>query len=452
MILMHKLDLIVIGSGVSGHSTASAARKKGWTVAVIDNKPFGGTCPQWGCDPKKVLIETVKIQDAFERMKGFGLTGDAQLDWSKLREHKETFTKPIPESTVEEFENDGIEVYQGHAKFIDDHTIEVNGERLQAAYILIASGASPTKLPVDGFENLVSSDAFFELDELPQELVLIGGGYISFEFAHIAARFNRKVTIIHRRERPLEGFDEDVVNHLVNYSKKLGIDIRTNTELEAVEKQGNAFIVSIRSENNIEQLAADIVIHGAGRAPNVQDMGLDQTSISYSKKGIKVDKNQQSISAPHIYAAGDCADDGKLPLTPLASEAGSRVIQHMLEEKQQDDFNHVQPSVVYTIPGIASVGVTADEAAKLQDKYTVIKQDLSSFFTNKTTRLEEGYSKIILDKEKQTIVGAHLYAAHAEHFINVFTLAIEMEAPVKMLQSLLWAYPTAESDIPSMLQ
>ncbi|MEC0282986.1 dihydrolipoyl dehydrogenase family protein [Terribacillus saccharophilus] len=449
---MHKLDLIVIGSGVSGHSTASAARNKGWTVAVIDDKPFGGTCPQWGCDPKKVLIETVKIQDAFDRMKGYGLTGDAQLDWSKLREHKETFTKPIPESTVEEFKNDGIEVYQGHAQFIDDHTIEVNGEKLQASYFLIASGASPTKLPVDGSENLVSSDAFFELDELPQEMVLIGGGYISFEFAHIAARLNRKVTIIHRGERPLEGFDEDVVNHLVDYSKKLGIDIRTKTELEAVEKQGNAFTVSIRSENNTEQLSADIVIHGAGRAPNVHNMELDRTSISYSKKGIKVDKNQQSISAPHIYAAGDCADDGKLPLTPLATEAGSRVIQHMLEEKQQDDFNHVQPSVVYTIPGIASVGVSADDAANSQDKYTVIKQDLSSFFTNKTTRLEEGYSKIILDKEKQIIVGAHLYAAHAEHLINVFTLAIEMEAPVKMLQSLLWAYPTAESDIPSMLQ
>ncbi len=298
--------------------------------------------------PKKVLIETVKIQDAFDRMKGYGLTGDAQLDWSKLREHKETFTKPIPESTVEEFKNDGIEVYQGHAQFIDDHTIEVNGEKLQASYFLIASGASPTKLPVDGFENLVSSDAFFELDELPQEMVLIGGGYISFEFAHIAARLNRKVTIIHRGERPLEGFDEDVVNHLVDYSKKLGIDIRTKTELEAVEKQGNAFTVSIRSENNTEQLSADIVIHGAGRAPNVHNMGLDRTSISYSKKGIKVDKNQQSISAPHIYAAGDCADDGKLPLTPLATEAGSRVIQHMLEEKQQDEFNHVQPSVVYT--------------------------------------------------------------------------------------------------------
>ncbi|WP_176465725.1 NAD(P)/FAD-dependent oxidoreductase [Virgibacillus sp. 7505] len=449
---MHKLDLIVIGSGVSGHSTASAARRKGWTVAVIDDKPFGGTCPQWGCDPKKVLIETVRIQDAFDRMKNYGLTGNAQLDWSKLREHKETFTEPIPKMTVEEFKNDGIEVYQGHAQFIDDHTVQVNGEKLQASYILIASGASPAKLPVDGFEHLVSSDAFFELHELPQELVLIGGGYISFEFAHIAARFNRKVTLIQRGERPLKGFDEDVVNHLVAYSKKLGIDIRTNTELESVEKQGNKFIVSVRSGNQTEKISADIVIHGAGRTPNVLEMGLEQTSISYSKKGIKVDKNQQSISAPHIYAAGDCADDGKLPLTPLASEAGSRVIHHMLEGKQQDEFNHVQPSIVYTIPGIASVGMSADEAAKAQDKYTVIEQDLSSFFTNKITRLEEGFSKIILDKEKQVIVGAHIYAAHAQHLINVFTLAIEMEAPVQMLQSLLWAYPTAESDIPSMLQ
>ncbi|MFP7494252.1 NAD(P)/FAD-dependent oxidoreductase [Terribacillus saccharophilus] len=450
--MMRKLDLIVIGSGVSGHSTASAARERGWTVAVIDDKPFGGTCPQWGCDPKKVLVEAVKIQDSFERMKGYGLTGNAQLEWSELRRHKDTFTEPIPSATVEEFEKDGIEVFKGHARFIDDHTVEVNGEKLQASYFLIASGASPAKLPVDGFKHLASSDSFFELDELPHELVLIGGGYISFEFAHIAARFNRKVTIIHRGERPLEGFDESIASRLAEYSKKLGIDIRTNTELKAVAKQGSKFIATIGSDNHTEQLSADIVIHGAGRAPNVQDLGLDRTSIAYSKNGVKVDKNQQSISAPHIYAAGDCADDGKLPLTPLAGEAGKRVIKHMLDGKQQEEFSHIQPSAVYTLPGIASAGMTATEAEKYPDDYEVIEHDLSSFFTNKTTRLEEGFSKIILDKKKQTIVGAHVYAAQAEHLINVFLLAIEMNIHVQALKTLLWAYPTAESDIPSMLQ
>jgi glutathione reductase (NADPH) len=449
---MQKLDLIVIGSGVSGHSTASAAKEKGWSVAVIDDRPFGGTCPQWGCDPKKVLVETVKIQDAFNRMEGYGLTGSSQLNWKQLRDHKETFTKPIPGATIDEFEQAGIQVHHGHAQFIDDHTLEVNGEKLQAAYILIAAGASPTKLPVDGFEHLTASHAFFELEELPKEIILVGGGYISFEFAHIAARFGSNVTIIHRGKRPLEGFDSDVVSHLVDYSRKLGIDIRTNTELESVEKQGNPYNVRVKNGDSSEQLTADIVIHGAGRTPNVQNLNLDQTSIAYSKNGIKVDKNQQSISSPHIYAAGDCADDGKLPLTPLAGEAGSRVIQHMLKEKQQDDFNHVQPSVCYTLPGIASVGIHAEEAAKNAEDYTILEQDLSSFFTNKTTRLQEGYSKIILDKHKQTIVGAHLYSPYAEHLINLFTLAIELNADIHVLKSLLWAYPTAESDMPSMLK
>jgi glutathione reductase (NADPH) len=449
---MQKLDLIVIGSGVSGHSTASAARKKGWSVAIIDDKPFGGTCPQWGCDPKKVLVETVKIQDAFNRMEGYGLTGNSQLNWKQLRDHKDTFTKPIPEATIEEFEQAGIHVYHGHAKFVDDYTLEINGEKLHAAYILLAAGASPAKLPVDGFEHLTASDAFFELDELPEEIILVGGGYISFEFAHIAARFGSKVTIVHRGNRPLEGFDADAVSHLVDYSRRMGIDVRTNTELESVEKQGNTYNVHVNTGNNAEQLTADIVIHGAGRTPNVQNLGLDQTSIAYSKNGIKVDKNQQSISAPHIYAAGDCADDGKLPLTPLAGEAGSRVIKHMLEEKQQDAFQHVQPSVCYTMPGIASVGIHSEDAAKNPEDYTILDQDLSSFFTNKTTRLQEGYSKIILDKQKQTIVGAHLFSPYAEHLINLFTLAIELHADIQVLKSLLWAYPTAESDIPSMLK
>ena len=237
---MQKFDLIVIGTGTAASTTASECRSAGWSVAIIDSLPFGGTCALRGCDPKKVLVEAAKIIDSNQRHESKGIIGSqgVRIKWSDLIRFKRTFTDPFPKSREEGYINAGIVPFHGHARFIGPTTVKVekgnsnnsnnNGTILNGKHILIATGSKPMNLNIPGEENIVTSDQFLELgcENLPDTIVFIGGGYISFEFAHIAARAGANVTILHRGKQPLEHFDHDLVNRLVQKSRDIGIDVK----------------------------------------------------------------------------------------------------------------------------------------------------------------------------------------------------------------------------------
>src|SRR5699024_9497827 len=200
-----QFDLIVIGTGSGGSTAAGKCAKEGWEVAQIDSRPFGGTCALRGCDPKKVLVGAAELIDWNRRMNRTGVPTDAHIDWQQLMQFKESFTQPVPEHREKGMKKAGITPVHGRASFVDEETIEVNGEILKAQNFVIAAGAKPAPIPVDGFEHLTTSTEFLELEELPETIVFVGGGFISFEFAHIATRAGSKVHIVHRGERPLDG-------------------------------------------------------------------------------------------------------------------------------------------------------------------------------------------------------------------------------------------------------
>jgi glutathione reductase (NADPH) len=462
----NKFDVVVIGTGVAASTVAHKCRSAGWKVAVIDSRPFGGTCALRGCDPKKVLVGAAEVIDMNKRMKGKGVKtfGVTAIDWQELMRFKRTFTEPVPESREKSFHKAGIVTFHGKARFTGSTTIKVgNNESLEGRYILIAAGAKPMKLNIPGEQYLTTSDQFLELDKLSDQIVFVGGGYISFEFAHMAARAGAKaVTIVHRGTRPLENFDPDLVNMLVQSTQNLGINVILETEVKRIEKNdsssaGREFVVNIapkggddgkKKERSIE---ADKVVHGAGRAPEIEDLELEKAGIEYEKKGVKVNEHLQSISNPAVYAAGDCAASGSLPLTPIASYDGQIVANNLLEANKVSADYKGTPSVVFTIPPLASVGLSEENARKMGLKFKANHSSTSQWYSSR--RINESHSgfKVLIDEGTDKILGAHLLGPHADEVINIFAMAIRLELRASDLRKALWSYPTNTSDITYML-
>ena len=472
-------DVIIIGTGVAASTVAYECISKNWKVAIIDSRPFGGTCAIRGCDPKKVLVGATEVIDWNNRMEDKGVVvidskKEVHIDWQKLMFFKRSFTEPVPKNREENFSNAGIAAFHGRAHFVDNSTVKVNAtiqqqqreeegrtndHMLTGRYHVIATGAKPVDLNIPGVEYITTSDQFLELDNLPKQIVFIGGGYISFEFAHIAARAGaKKVTILHRGKIPLGHFDPDLVDRLVQASHDLGIDIQLNTEVEKIEKKSSgALVVSayLRGENhNSIKIQTEMVVHGAGRVPEIDDLNLEAAGIEYdSRKGIKVNEYLQSVSNPAVYAAGDAVGSGGPQLTPVATYEGQIVADNLLKGNHiKTDFKGV-PSVVFTIPPLASVGLQ-EQAAREQGIHikTNYVKDTSSWYSSR--RIGEKYSgfKVLVEEgESGRILGAHILGQNAEEVINIFAIAIQLGISADKLKEAIFSYPTNTSNISYML-
>src|SRR5713101_4473344 len=241
--MTRKFDLIVIGTGSAASTVAHECRSAGWQVAIVDSRPFGGTCALRGCDPKKVLVGAAEVVDWARRMKGKGIQAEKlQIDWQELMRFKRSFTEPVPKHREEGFAKAGIATFHGRARFVGPSTVQVGEEVLEGRYVVIATGQKPADLKIPGAEHLTTSEQFLELEKLPKRVLFIGGGYIAFEFAHVAVRTGGQVTIVHRGSRPLPLFDPDLVDQTVKSSRELGVDIQLGTEVVGVEKSSGQLI------------------------------------------------------------------------------------------------------------------------------------------------------------------------------------------------------------------
>lgn len=444
-------DLVIIGTGSAASAVAFRCRAAGWRVAVIDSRPFGGTCALRGCHPKKMLVSAAEVIDATARMAGKGVrTPSAAIDWQELMRFKRSETGPAPQFFEHNFAGAGIEAFHGRARFVGPTAIAVGNDILEGNHVLVATGAMPAALPFPGAEHLTHSDQFLELEALPPRLIFVGGGYISFEFAHVAVRAGADVTILHRGARPLPGFEPELVDKLVQRTRALGVHVELGTEVQGIDKTSNGVRVHARTAGTQRQFEADIAVHGAGRVPELDDLDLDIAGIAYEKRGVTVNDYLQSVSNPAVYAAGDAAASGP-PLTPTASHDGEVVAANLLQG------NHRQPnyaglaSVVFTVPALAAAGLTEATARAQGLQFRVHCEDTSQWFSS--LRLGETTSgfKVLIEEGSQRILGAHLFGPHAEEVINVFAVAVRCGIRAEDLKQVLFAYPTSASDVVHML-
>jgi glutathione reductase (NADPH) len=445
-----QFDLVVIGTGVASKA-ASRCRAAGWTVAVVDSRPFGGTCALRGCVPKKILVAAAEAVHGARALSGKGVRADGiAIDWPVRMRVKRGVTDPIPHGTEQGYMQAGITAFHGRARFVGPTTLAVGNDRLTGRRVLIAAGAIPQPLTFPGAEHVATSDQFLELDALPPRVVFIGGGFISFEFAHVAARAGARATIVHRGPRPLEAFDPDLVDQLVKRSRELGIGVELNADVRAVERTADGLVVRAGVAGQEQSFHADLVVHGAGRVPEIHDLDLAVANVRAEKRGVVVNDYLQSVSNPDVYAAGDAAASGP-PLTPVADHHAEVVGTNLLEGNTTKVNYDGLASAVFTVPPLASAGLT-EAAARAQGlRFRAHREDTSGWLGTQRVGETTSGSKVLIEEEGGRILGAHLFGPHADEVINVFAVAIRLHARADDLKHVLYAYPTVGSDIPYMV-
>lgn len=445
-------DLIVIGAGMAGVSAANKCASKGWKVAIVDALPYGGTCALRGCDPKKILRRGAEIIDSARLMRGKGIDeGGLSINWADLMKHKHGFTDPVPKNMEDSLTGNGIDILHGVARFTDTNSIEIDGTRYQATHFLIATGARPRPLDFPGHEHLIDSTDFLDLEVLPPRILCVGGGFISFEFAHISARAGSTPTIIDRGVRPLKGFDPDLVELLIARGTEAGIELRRSTTITAIEQSESGYQVSIEGSGRSETVEFDLVVHGAGRTPELAGMDLDAAGVESGEHGVHVAPHLQSTTNPAVYAAGDSANSPGMPLTPVAVFEGKVAASNMLNATTTvPDYTGV-PTAVFTIPELARVGMLEQEARDQGIDVDVRYSDTSGWYSNYRIGETTAAAKILIDRSSDRIVGAHLLGPEYGELINFLALAMKLDLTTRQLKSMTAAYPTVGSDLGSIL-
>jgi glutathione reductase (NADPH) len=436
-------DLFVIGTGVAGNLIAAKCNANSLSVAVADSRPFGGTCALRGCNPKKVLVSAAEVIHRSYALAGNGIDNGIHINWKELIEFKRKFTEPVPNQREKNYAEHGVDTYHGHVRFSGENQVIVDDETISAKNIVIATGATPRPLDMPGSQHIITSDQFLELESLPEDILFIGGGYISFELAHVAARAGSSVTILELLDMPLQQFDPDLVKMVMKASEDEGIQIHANTSISAIEKDGDTFWVHTINDDKDIDFETDLVVHGAGRVPNLFDLDLEKGNIETDEHGIILNEYLQSISNPSVYVAGDVVSNPKsLPLTPVAVHEGNVVVKNISGGNRITPNYIATPSVLFTSPQLATVGMTEDAAKEQGRNYSVTFTNTSE--TNSTQRLGFRYSaqNILVDEDNSEILGVHLLGHNVDEVINVFALAIRNNLRLEELRDAIWAFPS----------
>jgi len=445
-------DLIVIGAGMAGVAAANKCAAQGWEVAIVDTLPYGGTCALRGCDPKKILRRSAEIIDSARLMRGKGIDeAGLSINWPDLMKHKHGFTDPVPQNMEDGLAGNGVATLHGHARFTGARRIEIEGGSYDADRFLVATGARPRRLECPGHEYLIDSTDFLDLDSLPSRILFVGGGFISFEFAHIAARAGSTAVIVDRGERPLKNFDPDLVDLLVERGREVGIDLRRTTTIVAVQPSDGGYQVTLDHAGTRETIETDLVVHGAGRVAELDDLGLDAAKVEWGEHGIKVAAHLQSTTNQAVWAAGDSADTKGMPLTPVAVSEAKVAASNMIQGTTTTPDYAGIPTAVFTIPELARVGKLESEAREDGIDLAVRYSDTSGWYSNYRIGETTAAAKILTDQANDQIIGAHLLGPEYGELINTLGLAIKLGLTTRQLKSATAAYPTVGSDLGSML-
>lgn len=439
---MKRFDVIIIGSGPGGMAAAYDLAAEGNEVAVVEADLWGGTCPNRGCDPKKVLYGAVEAKDKLAQLQNRGFSSVPKINWAELMDFKETFTKPVPTELKKGLINSGIQTITGRAVFKDKQTILVESTAYQADKFILATGQRPAILDIPGKEYFATSTDFLAMKELPEKIAFVGGGYISLELANIANSCGSEVHLLHHNDRPLKGFDEPLTHELIGNLEQRGIYFHFNESAETITKQERQFKVELTSQGN---LIVDRVFCATGRIPNLEDLGLEKIGVEYTLKGVNVNDHLQT-TVETIYALGDCVQKKEPKLTPVSSFEGSYLAKLFTGSIQGAIDYPAIPTIIFSSPKLAQVGLT-DSQMIANDNYEVKELDLSQWFTYKHLNESLVKAKIVSEKATGLLVGATVLGNEADQLINLFTLMINQKLTANKVNSMIMLSPTVASDL-----
>lgn len=445
-----RYDIVILGAGNAGFGVSQVAHAAGKSIAFVESDEFGGTCPNRGCTPKKVLVAAANALHEIELAAEHGIeVGPAKLDWAKLIGRKNDMIDFIP-GAMEETARSRGQVFRGKARFVAADAIEVNDERIEADNFVIATGSITRPLAIPGAEHLITSDDVLTERTLPDQVVFIGGGVIAMEFSHVYARAGARVTILEMAPQALPRHDTDAVAAIRAESERLGITIKTGVGVEAVEKTDDRFQVHYLDGDERQFVTADRVVNGSGRIANVADLDLAAANVKHDGIRIEVDSTLRSVSNPAVWVAGDALVHSA-QLSPLATYEGRIVGQNIVAGASLEPDYSIVPSAVYTVPALSSVGLNEAEAERAGIDVEVLTSDMSGWFSARFYAETVAWAKILVEKSSRKIVGAHLVGHHGEELVHLFALAMRHGISADQLGDEMYAFPTFAADIKSML-
>jgi len=443
---MYDYDLFTIGGGSGGVRASRMAAQFGARVALAEERYLGGTCVNVGCIPKKLFVYASEFSEDFKNSAGFGWTvGARNFNWQTLIANKDREIARLNGVYEKVLVDNGVRILRARATIADPHTVVVGNERLTARYILVATGGWPSTPSIPGGELAVTSDEAFFLPQFPARVLLVGGGYIGVEFAGIFHGLGAKVTLVHRGELFLRGFDDDLRRMLATAMGKREIELRFNSQVERIEKLPRGIRASLSDGAVLE---ADLIMFATGRTPNTHDLGLERAGVKLDYEGAVVVDSYSCSSVTNIYAVGDCTD--RMQLTPVAIAEGQAVAETLFHgNPQTPDYENV-PTAVFCQPHLGTVGLTEAEA---RARYRAVDVYKSSFRQLKHTvgsREENSFMKLVVDRKTDRVLGCHMLGDDAGEIIQGLAIALKCRATKAQFDATVGIHPTAAEEFVTM--
>jgi glutathione reductase (NADPH) len=446
--MTYDFDLFVIGAGSGGVRAARFAAGYGARVAVAESRYLGGTCVNVGCVPKKLLVYGAHFADDFEQAEGFGWSlGAARFNWSTLIANKNREIERLNGIYRNLLVNSGVTLLEGHARIVDDHSVELDGKRYSAKHILIATGGWPQIPNVPGHEHAIGSNEVFFLEQLPKRVLVVGGGYIAVEFASIFNGLGAQTSLLYRGELFLRGFDKAVRRHLQEELSKRGLDLQFNSDIARIDKQADGSLLATLKDGRV--LQTDCIFYATGRRPMLDNLGLENSHVQLDERGfIQVDEHYQT-STPSILAIGDVI--GRVQLTPVALAEGMAVARRLFkpEEYRPVDYRMI-PTAVFSLPNIGTVGLSEEQAKEEGYNVSVFESRFRPMKLTMTESQERTLMKLVVDSQTDRVLGCHMVGADAGEIVQGLAVALKAGATKQVFDETIGVHPTAAEEFVTM--
>jgi len=446
--MAYDFDLFVIGAGSGGVRAARFAAGYGARVAVAESRYLGGTCVNVGCVPKKLLVYGAHYAEDLDQAQGYGWTIDgATFDWKTLIANKDREIERLNGIYRNLLIDSGVTLMQAHARLVDPHTVEVEGRQYTAEHILIATGGWPFVPEIPGREHAITSNEAFYLDELPRRVLVVGGGYIAVEFASIFRGCGADTKLLYRGELFLRGFDGSLRDHLKDELIKKDIDLQFNTDIARIDKQPDGSLLAVLKGGRT--LEADCILYATGRRPMLDGLGLESLDVKLDERGFIAVDDQYRTSTPSILAIGDVI--GRIQLTPVALAEGMAVARRLFkpEEYRPVDYNTIA-TAVFSLPNMATVGLTEEEARKQGHKVVLFESRFRPMKLTMTGGLERSLMKLVVDAETDKVLGCHMAGPDAGEIMQGMAVALKAGATKRIFDDTVGIHPTAAEEFVTM--